>query len=555
MERRPSFKEASLISNTINNSGIFYIEEEEIMFTEADIDFELKKLTKEEQELAILGMMMISFDNYETVSTQLMEEDFAYYKDFFKITNQLYTENGCATFDSIATLGEELGIIKTSEPRYNGQFRDITPNKGYQIITKMIVYSDESFDVQLLIDLLKGKVTPPPLPFDVCHNTSLPNEDMTTNPPAPILYPIWQKDKDLNKYIYIQEPACNGAEKENFSFKPLQPRNTSVTLPLQPTEPESPVSKKIRDWIEGTTAWFTSSQLDSELGIKTESDKSNRRMILKRLCDKGNVQRHPQHEGRYRYVNTSIERLNLKTATPNSLDIKLPFKIEDYVKLYPSNVVVVAGAANAGKTAFMLNVIKMNLKNYANRIRYFCSEGGAEELRSRLDLFPMSERDLDKFEAIRKTANFADAIVPDWINIIDFLEMTTDLWVVNDYLTTIQNKLTTGIGIVAIQKKGGARLGRGAEFGLEKPKLYVTMDSGKLTIIKAKDWRDKKVNPNGMTAKFKLVNGCKFIITKQLDSVEKPDVQIPPPAQANFVAGYDDGIADEDRLIWKGEVR
>ena len=170
----------------------------------------------------------------------------------------------------------------------------------------------------------------------------------------------------------------------------------------------------------------------------------------------------------------------------------------------------------------MLNVIKMNLGNYANRIRYFCSEGGAEELRGRLDMFPMSDDDLDKFEAVKKTANFADAIVPDWINVIDFLEMSTDLWLVNDHLTAIQNKLTTGIGIVAIQKKKDAYLGRGAEFGLEKPKLYVTMDAGVLEIIKAKDWRDKKVNPNGMTAEFKLVKGCEFLTTKPLSAKNAP---------------------------------
>lgn len=520
------------------------------MFIEADIDFELKKLTKEEQELSVLGMMIISYENYEIVSTQLTKEDFVYYGEFFKALCQLYREDGCANFDSLADLCEELGIIKKNEPKFNGQFREIIPNEGLQIITKMIVCSNESYDVQLFIDLLKGKIHTTPLPFNVWGDISLPNEDMTTNPPAPIQYPAC-KNKNTNKYIYIQGPVCNGVEKENFSFTALQPRYTSVTAPLQPTESESPLSKKIRDWIEGTTAWFTYSQLDSDLGIKTESDKNNRRLILKRLCDKGKVQRHPEREGKYRYVNTSIERLHLKTVTPNNLDIKLPFKIEDYVKLYPSNVVVVAGAANAGKTAFMLNVIKMNLKNYANRIRYFCSEGGAEELRSRLDLFPMSERDLDKFEAIKKTANFADAIVPDWINIIDFLEMTTDLWVVNDYLTAIQNKLTTGIGIVAIQKKDGARLGRGAEFGLEKPKLYVTIDSGVLKIIKAKDWRDKKINPNGMVAKFKLVNGCKFIVTKPLGSPDKTKrgIQIAPPERSSLIEGYDDNIADEDRLI------
>ncbi len=151
------------------------------MFIEADIDFELKKWTKEDQELAVLGMMIISYENYEIVSTQLTEEDFVYYGEFFKALCKLYREDGCANFDSLADLCEELEIIKKSEPKFNGQFREIIPNEGLQIITKMIACSNEMYDVQLFIDLLKGKIHPSLVPFDVWGDTSLPNEDMTTN--------------------------------------------------------------------------------------------------------------------------------------------------------------------------------------------------------------------------------------------------------------------------------------------------------------------------------------------------------------------------------------
>jgi hypothetical protein len=42
----------------------------------------------------------------------------------------------------------------------------------------------------------------------------------------------------------------------------------------------------------------------------------------------------------------------------------------------------------------------------------------------------------------------------------------------------------------------------------------MTMGAGKLTIVKAKNWADVAVNPNGLVRDFKLVNGCRFIIDK-----------------------------------------
>ena len=98
----------------------------------------------------------------------------------------------------------------------------------------------------------------------------------------------------------------------------------------------------------------------------------------------------------------------------------------------------------------------------------------------------------------------------DCVNLIDYLEMTTELYMVNAYLTAISHKLGSGVAIVAIQKKQGATFGRGQEFGLEKPKLYLSLDKGKLQIVKGKSWAKRNVEPNGLQISFKISDGCQF---------------------------------------------
>jgi hypothetical protein len=40
------------------------------------------------------------------------------------------------------------------------------------------------------------------------------------------------------------------------------------------------------------------------------------------------------------------------------------------------------------------------------------------------------------------------------------------------------------------------------------------MDKGKITIQKAKNWANPEENPNGLILNFKIVAGCKLIVTQ-----------------------------------------
>ena len=280
-----------------------------------------------------------------------------------------------------------------------------------------------------------------------------------------------------------------------------------------------PLAERIEAWISETSGWFSYEDCDKELGIRDSKDKDNRRQVIKRLKDAGIVESHPSHNKLLRFVKVAVRLVDFKAAgSKTPLAVKYPFGIERYFKTYPGNVIAIAGAADAGKTAFLLNLIRLNMGDFS--IYYQTSEMGAPELASRLEKFEGVALEDWNFIAEERSRDFADVIRPDCINIVDYLELAGDFYMVADYLKQIHDKLSSGIAVVALQKKRGAELGRGGDFGLEKPRLYLSMDAGKLTIQKAKNWADPQVNPKDMVLDFKIVNGCKFIVTSDWHKAE-----------------------------------
>lgn len=281
--------------------------------------------------------------------------------------------------------------------------------------------------------------------------------------------------------------------------------------------PEKLTQQVVTQWVEATKGWWKSQDLDRDLGIVSPEGKAVRRVYLKRLCDQKILERHPKEDGRFRLVDSQAPLIDWQTAdASNVVKIKWPFELEKWVNIYAKNIAVVAGSFNAGKTAFCLNVINLNQHRIELKdllpIQYFNSEMGPEEMKLRLSKFPTDDW---AFEARERSSDFADVIQPDKINIIDYLEVTNDFFLVAQEITKIFDRLNKGIAVVTVQKKQGVSLGRGAEFSAEKPRLYLSMDAGKLTIVKGKNWAQEGKNPNNKKFSFKLIQGWKFIDIKE----------------------------------------
>lgn len=196
----------------------------------------------------------------------------------------------------------------------------------------------------------------------------------------------------------------------------------------------------------------------------------------------------------------------------NTVDLILPLGLHKLMKLYPKNIIVVAGDTNAGKTAYLLNLVRENAENFP--INYFTNDLTPEELKIRVGRFAEAGMSTEAFascEFIPRIGNFLDIINPDGITIIDYLKLTDKFWLVAQEIDKIYERLQKGVAIIAIQKDKNATMGRGGDFAAEAARLYFTLERGRVNVVKMKNLIDPEKDPNEKSVKFKLWAGCKFI--------------------------------------------
>jgi len=199
--------------------------------------------------------------------------------------------------------------------------------------------------------------------------------------------------------------------------------------------------------------------------------------------------------------------------TINIVPIKLPFGIERYVRIYKGNVILVYGSKDAGKTAWAINLMKLNLGSLP--MRYINSDMGDEEMRMRLEKFPdVTIEQWQQFVDFRYLGEhfLVDLIEPNSANIVDFLEIFNNFFEVGQPIKQMAAKLRDGVLFVLLQKNQGAEFPVGREKALEKVKLAIDLDPGKVTLRVAKNWQDGITkSPKGKTWTYKLVGGAKIV--------------------------------------------
>jgi hypothetical protein len=306
----------------------------------------------------------------------------------------------------------------------------------------------------------------------------------------------------LAKSCDPQFPLSEIQEKIKSAFKRVERRERNI-------------AQEVREWVEGSSRQFESRQVRLEAEISRKEDIHSMNDALRRLVADGIIERCGDKRGVYRRVQREYIRIDLQGATGKPLDMKWPFGVERYYRPFAKNIVTIMGTPDAGKSAFLLNVARLNMDKF--KVHYFSSEMGADELWDRLSNFGMAKKEwIEKCELIERSSNFSDVIFPDDLNIIDYLDMTggegKEFYKVGDFIEQIYEKLRNGIAVVGIQKDFGRDLGRGGLGTIERPRLSIAIESSKARIVKCKNWVDKKFNPNRLELEYKLIDGCRFVI-------------------------------------------
>jgi hypothetical protein len=241
------------------------------------------------------------------------------------------------------------------------------------------------------------------------------------------------------------------------------------------------------------------------------------------MIEEGLIERFGDRAGDFRIIDTECRDIDFKGADDTPIVIRWPLDgLESMVEVFPGNVIVIAGEQNAGKTAFLLALTKLNQARHP--VHYFSSEMSGGELKKRLLMF--QDMTLDDWKFFPKEHYTLDAIQPDAVNIIDFLEVHDKFYRVGGYLKGIYNKLEgrKGIAIVALQKNRNQDFGLGGERAMECTRLYATISSefpgGRFKIEKGKNWATS-INPNQYSVRFKLIGGCHFVLDGDWELLKK----------------------------------
>ena len=119
---------------------------------------------------------------------------------------------------------------------------------------------------------------------------------------------------------------------------------------------------------------------------------------------------------------------------------------------------------------------------------------------------PLKEDGKPKFELIRRLENWADIVEPDKITIIDWIALpANELYNIGHVIQGIQSKVGNGVALIVLQKDESSNLGRGRAFSEELSSLYLTIDKGRMTVRKAKEWFGH--DPNREVYGFDITNG------------------------------------------------
>lgn len=291
----------------------------------------------------------------------------------------------------------------------------------------------------------------------------------------------WGEEKEIDWFRRKVESAFQHEEKRERNF-----------------------TEEIRQWIDETHGDFDYKSCDFDLDFKSKVEKTNRRSVFHRMKKDGQIIGIKNRNGWFRKREKDMVCADYTNVVPSYINLDMPLGISNIVKFSPKAIIIVAGSTNAGKTTFLMNIVKANNCKFF----YFNSEMSVAKFRSRLDDFglPVSFWDV-KMKMIEKVDNIADIIQPNDINIIDYLETDWEKpWLAGNKIREIFDRLDQGVAIIGLQMKSGTSIPRGGEGALEKAQFAIGLDykDGQYIakILKAKEPAKPEFNPNHCICNF-----------------------------------------------------
>jgi hypothetical protein len=235
------------------------------------------------------------------------------------------------------------------------------------------------------------------------------------------------------------------------------------------------LTERAKEYVAGCTGEFTAWSLAKELGIHSIDDRDS---IMSDLCALKLCEPTGRKNGSFIPVSDAAPVIDWLHAKEAYEPLLLPLGLHNAAGITRRSLVLVAGETNTGKSYLSMLIAHMNLKQNGGayeKIHFWNSETTPGAIRANAKRVDSELENWRGLNVKERTEDFHHVIMPDDLNIIDYLQVEDEFYLVGKKIKLIFEALGKGICVIFIQKNKGAALGIGGNFTQHKPALALSL--------------------------------------------------------------------------------
>ena len=245
----------------------------------------------------------------------------------------------------------------------------------------------------------------------------------------------------------------------------------------------------------------------------------------------------------------------IQLCFPRSQDSGYELNFADDLIIREGDLILISGMSNFGKTCLCLNFAGENIHLkpvlMCNEYTTIDDEPSPRFLNrlDAMDWVKWGDENGDNFTLLPVRSDYAEHIVRDKINIIDWINIDTgEHYMIGAVMESIKRELGKGIAIIAIQKAEGALAGRGGQFTKDFADVEILLDKFPesatddvlMTVGKVKE---PKKRVSGRTFAFGIMQGVKIVNFREVVKCKEcsgKGWKANKPCDACYKSGYAD---------------
>ena len=209
---------------------------------------------------------------------------------------------------------------------------------------------------------------------------------------------------------------------------------------------------------------------------------------------------------------------------PKDFDTGMEFPFAEHVVVREGDCILIAGFSNYGKTTLSMSILGENIDHHPILLgnEFTKDDEPTPRFLNRLDAMDWfkwaDENGQDKFTLLPVYDDFAENIVKDRINIVDWINLPGEYYMISPIMEGIKRAVGNGIAVLVLQKNEGSTSGRGGAPTKDFADLELLIDShgefeSRLTVGKCKESTGRII---GKSWAFEIQNGVKIFNIREV---------------------------------------